>query len=83
VAEILIESEPLTQGDTIMIVGPTTGVVELQPNEIRVHDQAVAQAVKGDYCSIRIEEDAHAASETAPASRVRRGDKVYIWKKIR
>lgn len=94
VAEILIESEPLTQGDTIMIVGPTTGVVELQPNEIRVHDQAVAQAVKGDYCSIRIEEaasscatDSDACSDcgmvAAPASRVRRGDKVYIWKKIR
>ena len=36
VAEILIESAPLKKGDEIMIIGPSTGVIELTADEIRV-----------------------------------------------
>lgn len=55
VAEILVESQPLSVGDRILIMGPTTGVVEYVIPEIRVDLKPVQSAAKGDLCSILID----------------------------
>lgn len=68
VAEILIETGALHKGEEILITGPSTGVVELKIPEIRVDLKPVECAEKGVYCSIPVSE------------KLRRSDKVYIWK---
>jgi len=65
VAEIKMETHSMALGDEILIIGPTTGVVEEQLAEIRVDLQKVEQTKKGDLCSIPVN------------TLVRRGDKVY------
>ena len=65
VAEILIESYDLKIGDEILITGPTTGVVQLVVNEIRVDLKETSLAPKGVRCSIPID------------TLIRRSDKVY------
>lgn len=55
VAEILVESASLKVGDRILIIGPTTGVVELDVPEIRVDLKPVEEASKGTYCSVPID----------------------------
>ena len=72
VAEILIESAPLKKGDRILIIGPSTGVVETEVSEIRVDLKPVDQAVKGEYCSVPVD----LGGQTG---KLRRSDKVYIW----
>ena len=67
VAEITMETNELSVGDDLLIVGPTTGVYEMKVNEIRVDLNPVQKTVKGEICSVPV-------SET-----VRRGDKVYKW----
>jgi len=67
VAEILIETNEISVGDEIMVFGPTTGVVDLKVEEIRVELKTVNQAIKGEYCSIPTPE------------LMRRNDKVYKW----
>lgn len=67
VAEILIETQELKREDSILIIGPTTGVYEDQVQEIRVELQPVEVAEKGIFCSIPVKET------------VRRGDKLYRW----
>ena len=70
VAEIKIETTDLNIGDTIMIIGPTTGVVEYKVEEIRVDLKNTDKAQKGEYCSI-----------PAP-DYLRRSDKVFLWSKV-
>jgi putative protease len=65
VAEIRVETHDLNMGDPIMIIGPTTGVYEDSIRELRLDDGPVQQAVKGELCSIPVNDV------------VRRGDKVY------
>ncbi|MDR2564425.1 MAG: U32 family peptidase [Prevotellaceae bacterium] len=65
VAEILIESGELKLGDEIVVNGPTTGLVELVVDELRVEMKSVEKAVKGEYCSVKIPE------------KVRCSDKLY------
>ena len=84
VAEILIESATLKVGDRILIMGPTTGVVETTVKEIRVDLKPVSSASKGTYCSVPIDfsKDTDRLREVATvshATRLRRSDKVYIW----
>jgi len=67
VAEILIETNEISIGDDIMVFGPTTGVIDVKVEEVRVELQPVQQAVKGEYCSIPIPE------------LIRRNDKIYKW----
>ncbi|MDR2886765.1 MAG: U32 family peptidase [Bacteroidales bacterium] len=67
VAEIKLETGDLNIGDTILVTGPTTGVVEYVVSEIRVDLQQTAAAKKGEYCSI------------PSLSCLRRSDKVYKW----
>lgn len=75
VAEILVESASLKKGDRILIIGPSTGVVEMTVPEIRVDLKETAQADKGIYCSIPVE----AALLESCGGKLRRSDKVYIW----
>ncbi|MBO4739272.1 MAG: U32 family peptidase [Bacteroidales bacterium] len=65
VAEIKVEANNLNKNDDLLIIGPTSGVVESKPEEIRVDLQPVATVEKGIFCSVP-------CSET-----VRRNDKVY------
>ena len=72
VAEILVESAGLKTGDRLLVIGPSTGVVELTAREIRVDLKQVESASKGEYCSIPV--DLGGQTE-----KLRRSDKVYIW----
>ncbi|MDD2289055.1 MAG: U32 family peptidase [Bacteroidales bacterium] len=66
VAELKIEAVPLHIGDQILIIGPTTGVVEDTVREIRLEGGTpVTTAPQGSVCSIPI------------ATSLRRSDKVY------
>jgi putative protease len=67
VAEIKLENGDLIKGDTILITGPTTGVVEYNVDEIRVELLVTEKAMKGELCSIRTPDY------------LRRSDKVYKW----
>jgi len=66
VAEVLVETGKLQVGDEIIISGPTTGVIEMTIEELRVDELSVKEAVKGDRCSFPV------------GQVVRRSDKVYI-----
>jgi putative protease len=65
VAEFLIETGSIGVGDEILIIGPTTGVIETKVNEIRVDLKNADIAKKGDRFSMPIDEI------------VRRSDKLY------
>lgn len=65
VAEIKMETQSLSVGDHILVLGPTTGVYEDQLAEIRVDLKPVEETVKGEHCSIAVK------------TLLRRGDKVY------
>jgi putative protease len=67
VAEIKLENGDLKPGDTILITGPTTGVVEYDIEEVHVDLKVAESALKGELCSIK-----------APDI-LRRSDKVYKW----
>ena len=67
VAEILVESASLKVGDRILIIGPTSGVVEYTVPEIRVDLKPVDQTPKGTLCSIPID-----WSKVAPGAREER-----------
>jgi U32 family peptidase len=67
VAEIKLENGDLNKGDTILITGPTTGVVEYTVDEIRVDLLVTENALKGELCSIKTPDY------------LRRSDKVYKW----
>ncbi len=65
VAEIKIETNNLSIGDNILIIGPTTGVYEDEIHEIRVDLTSSTSAQKGEVCSIPVKDV------------VRRSDKLY------
>jgi putative protease len=65
VAEIQVESDSFSVGDEGLIIGSTTGVVEIQVNEIRVDNVNVEFVTKGCVISMPIDRA------------VRRSDKVY------
>jgi U32 family peptidase len=67
VAEILLETGELQLSDNLLIIGPSTGVVESKINEIRLKEKAVTSVIKGNLISIPI------------PTLVRRNDKVYKW----
>ena len=50
-----IESQSLKVGDNILITGPTTGAINHTIKSLRVNDQEVEVAKKGDECSFQIE----------------------------
>ena len=67
VGEFQMQSGSLSVGDHILIIGPTTGVVEMAVPEIRVDLKPVAQAMKGEVFSMPLPQ------------LVRRSDKIYKW----
>ena len=52
VGEFAVESGEIKVGDEILITGPTTGLVRLTVEEIRVDMDPVDRATKGHVCSI-------------------------------
>ena len=69
VAEFVVEAvEAIEQGQQCLIIGETTGVVEIRLTDLRDQDGQPAQRIaKGAYCSIKTDR------------LIRRGDKLYIW----
>ncbi|MGM0532466.1 MAG: peptidase U32 family protein [Bacteroidota bacterium] len=65
IAEILPEANTVNVKDKIMIIGPTTGVIQSTVSEIRVDDKNVYQSPKKIKCSIPL------------SRRVRPRDKLY------
>lgn len=65
IAEIKLETANLKVDDEIIIIGPTTGVIQSKISEIRIELQPVNEGKKGERISIPVE------------TKVRRSDKVY------
>ena len=65
VAEILVESASLNEGDSLLFMGETTGVKEMTAENIVLKEEVVKQVTKGTYCSMKVDEV------------LRRGDKLY------
>jgi putative protease len=65
VGEFLLEAQNLCKDDEILIIGPTTGVVEMNVEELRYDLQPVSEVVKGQVFSMPV------------ADKVRRNDKLY------
>lgn len=70
VAEVLIETGELKKGDDILIIGPSTGVLEHRVDEIRTNLESVERAAKGEYCSLPVPQ----------GTKLRRSDKIYLWR---
>lgn len=67
VAEFTMQSGELCVGNEVLIIGKTTGVIELTVDEIRYNLQAVESVTKGDVFSMKVPDI------------VRRGDILYAW----
>lgn len=67
VAEFKIESGSLQAGEEVLITGTTTGVVTTLASEIRVGNNPVKEAGKGDYFSLAV------------PVKIRRNDKIFRW----
>lgn len=65
IGEFQMNSHTLKAGDTIMISGPTTGMIKTTVKELRVDDKKVEEVKKGDVFSTPVEE------------KVRPSDKLY------
>ena len=65
IADILLETGKLKKEDRVLIIGPTTGVVDLKVSNILVHDDEADSASKGERLTLPCEEV------------VRPGDRVY------
>lgn len=75
VAEVAVEATDLSIGESALAIGPTTGVVEFPVEDMRVELKPVKLARKGEHCSIAID------TSICPDGRLRRGDKLYVWRK--
>ncbi|MCO6494400.1 MAG: U32 family peptidase [Bacteroidetes bacterium] len=65
VGEFLIETHSLKKGDSILITGPKTGVIETVVEELHTSHGPVEEAVKGDLCGIKLDKV------------IRKSDKLY------
>ncbi|MCG8701617.1 MAG: U32 family peptidase [Bacteroidales bacterium] len=70
VAEFTCEADVVTVGNEILVIGPTTGVVEMTIEEIREDLKPVEKTTQGTRFSIKTPE------------LVRRGDKLYLWEEV-
>ena len=70
VAEVKIETGSLKTGDKVVVIGPTTGVIEFIIEEIRVDLQITGEAQKGEICSIPVTDV------------LRKNDKLYVYQEI-
>ena len=76
VAEFSVETRPLNQGDNVMVIGATTGVVEFTVEDMRVNLKPAVQAPKGIRCSVAVD------PSICTDRRLRRGDKVFVWEDV-
>ena len=76
VAEFSVETRPLNLGDSVMVIGATTGVVEFTVEDMRVNLKPAQQAPKGIRCSVAVD------PSICPDRRLRRGDKVFVWESV-
>ncbi|GHT58628.1 collagenase [Bacteroidia bacterium] len=67
VAEFLIETQSVKIGDNILIMGPTTGVIETIITEMQVDYKPAQEAIRGQLFSIPLKD------------KIRPSDKVYKW----
>ena len=65
VAEVLVEASPINEGDSLMWMGETTGVLEMPAEGLVLKEEVVKHIPQGVYCSIKV------------PRRLRRGDKLY------
>ncbi|MBT5530586.1 MAG: U32 family peptidase [Cytophagia bacterium] len=63
VAEFLLESGVLSVGETIIITGPTTGVIEFVVQDLWFDDKSVSRVTKGDRFSIKMEQTIRASDK--------------------
>lgn len=66
IGDFLCEAHELHQGDRILIIGPTTGVIEVKLDEIQVDYKTVKEVHKGERFTIPV------------PSKIRPSDKVFI-----
>jgi putative protease len=66
VAEILVTCGELSRGDEILVIGPTTGLVEAEAESLEIEHRGVERAVRGQRVGVKL------------PRRVRRGDQVYL-----
>jgi putative protease len=69
IGDFLCEAEELHKGDKILIIGPTTGVIETSLDEIQVDYKVVETVHKGDRFTIPIKD------------KIRLSDKLFVIKK--
>jgi len=67
VAHLRVKARELKPGDPVLIIGDTTGVVELTVASLYVDEVPAEKAVQGQECTITV------------SGKVRAGDKVYLW----
>jgi U32 family peptidase len=67
IAEIKIEANSLQTGDDILVIGPTTGVIESKAGEIWLDEKVVHEVKRGDLCTLPFK------------SPLRPSDKLYKW----
>ena len=65
VAEVLVEAAPIKEGESLVWMGETTGVVEQRAEGLTLHEKVVQEVPQGVYCSIKVPQ------------MLRRGDKLY------
>lgn len=71
VAEILIESSPLLEGDEMMVQGVTTGLIKQKAINLMLEDKRVLKAEKQQAITLKVNK------------KVRKNDQVYkIVKKV-
>lgn len=67
VAEFQLEANMLKVGDDVLIIGPTTGVIEHRLSELRVDGIAAEEAVKGNQITFPLD------------LKIRPSDRLYKW----
>ena len=65
VAEVLVEAAPIKEGESLVWMGETSGVVEQRAEGLTLHEKVVQEVPQGVYCSIKVPQ------------MLRRGDKLY------
>ena len=87
VAEVQVEATPLRQGDEILFIGNTTGILQMTIDDMRVDLKPALVTEQGQRCSIAVpldgmpEDLVNQNPEKEPGERLhpRRGDKVFRW----
>ncbi len=69
IGDFLCEAEELHKGDKVLIIGPTTGVMEITLDEIQVDYNVVETVHKGDRFTIPVKE------------KIRLSDKLFVIRK--